>query len=214
MTSVRSHSLPGVIPLFGCQALLFWKVKAAKLNPSISEVAPESKHHGRHSEAPKARRSASFGLTGGESSGEPELNGSRHTMFSRPSGTAGFIFRQDNFFFNVFCLFVLFLDFFFFFFTASPHLLTGCWVDRHLRFFCARVLMFHLWGEMAAALIIDPLLICSVRWKEKQLLASSRSREAVGTASVECEHSSYLWWRRDGATNSQEGDLLGPHDIL
>lgn len=45
----------------------------------------------------------------------PELNGSRHTMFSRPSGTADFIFRQDKiFFFNVFCLFVLFLGFFFF----------------------------------------------------------------------------------------------------
>lgn len=212
MTSVRSHSLPGVVPLFGCQALLFWKVKAAKLNASISEVAPESKHHGRHSEAPKTRRSASFGLTGGESSGEPELNGSRHTMFSRPSGTAGFIFRQDKVFFFMFfvCLFCFWASFFLFF-TASPDLLTGCWVDRHLRFFCARVLMFHLWGEMAAALIIEPLLICSVRWKEKQLLpASSRSREAVATASVECEHSTYLWWRRDGATNSQDGDLLGP----
>lgn len=47
---------------------------------------------------------------------------------------------------------------------------SGCWVDRHMRFFCAHVFMFHLWGETAAALIIDPLLVCSVRWKEKQLL--------------------------------------------
>lgn len=55
------------------------------------------------------------------------------------------LYLDKTIFFNVFCLFVLFLgSFFFFFFTASPDLLTGCWVDRHLRFFCARVLMFHL----------------------------------------------------------------------
>lgn len=103
-------------------------------------------------------------------------------MFSSPSCAAAFRFRQDK---GFFFLFVCFVSGFFFFFPASPDLLSGCWVDRRVRFFCARVLMFHLRGETAAALIIEPLLTCSVRWKEKHQVA------AAAAAAAQCEHSSY-----------------------
>lgn len=179
MNSVRSPSLPGVVPLFGRQALLFWKVKTAK-----HKVERINQWRSQNIAAAIPRLQKPVALPSwldGTWRAAGRLNGSLHTMFSGPSCTADFIFRQDKGFFFLCFLFVYFISGFllFFSFTASPDLLTGCWVDRHLRFFCARVLMFHLWGEMAAALIIDPLLICSVRWKEKQLLLASVAAEQL-----------------------------------
>lgn len=110
------------------------KPQESKFSSSISE----SRHHARRSEALPSWLD-----------GRREQRGARHTMFGGPSCTAGFKFRQDKrfFFIHFFCFFVLVLGSLFHslsFFPASLDLLSGCWVDRHLRFFGARVLMFHL----------------------------------------------------------------------